>query len=123
MRRNGGDAAYLLDILQAAEAVARYISKKTQDDFRRDEILRAALERRIEIIGEAAGKVSEEFRNEHQDIPRQKIIATRHVLAHEYDEVNEDIVWKIATVYVAKLAELVRPLIPPPPADPEPEAR
>jgi uncharacterized protein with HEPN domain len=48
-------------------------------------------------------------------------MATRHILAHDYDEVNNDIVWQIATVYVPELLILVKPLMPPPPPDPEPE--
>jgi len=42
------------------------------------------------------------------------------VLAHDYDDVNDTIVWRIATVYVPELIPLLEPLIPPAPADPEP---
>jgi uncharacterized protein with HEPN domain len=121
MRPERDDAAYLLDILAAAEAVSRFLQSKTREDFKRDEVLRSAIERKIEIIGEAARRVSQKFQEKHPQIPWQKIIATRHVLAHEYDEINEDIVWRIATVYVIELGNLVRPLIPPIPPDPAPE--
>lgn len=54
MPRERGDAACLHDMLQAANAVGRFLAGKTREDFGRDEILRSAIERKIEIIGEAA---------------------------------------------------------------------
>lgn len=123
MPRDKDDAAYLHDIVQAAEAVTRYLLGKTREHFRGDEILRGAVERKVEIIGEAARRVSRHFQESHPQIPWQKIVATRHVLAHDYGEVNEDVVWRIASVYVPELVEMLRPLIPPPPPDPEPEAQ
>jgi uncharacterized protein with HEPN domain len=115
------DAASLLDIIVAGESIARYLGGKTRADFDADEMFRAAVERKIEIIGEAACRISETFRAQHPMIPWRKVIGTRHVLAHDYDEVNTDIVWKIATEYVPELLSLIKPLLPPPPPDPEPE--
>lgn len=48
-------------------------------------------------------------------------MGTRHILAHDYDVVNDDIVWRIATIYVPELLGQLAPLLPPPPPDPEPE--
>jgi uncharacterized protein with HEPN domain len=120
MPREKSDAAFLFDMLTAARAVSRFLSGKTRSDFDRDEILRGAIERKLEIVGEAARQVSREFQEGSPQVPWQKIIATRHVLAHDYDDVNQDIVWRIATVYVPELIGLLEPLIPPAPADPEP---
>lgn len=121
MRRERGDAALLQDMLDASEAVVRYVAGKSKDQFVGDEILRNAVERRLEIVGEAARKVSSSLQASHPDIPWQKIMATRHILAHDYDVVNPEIVWRIATVYVPALVEQLRPLVPSPPPDPEPE--
>lgn len=46
-------------------------------------------------------------------------MATRHVLAHDYDVVDHTIVWRIATVYVPQLIPQIEPLLPTPPPDPE----
>jgi uncharacterized protein with HEPN domain len=116
-----GDAARLYDMLQAAETIVRYVSSKTREDFEREELLRDAVERRVEIIGEAARGISRVFRDAHPEVPWPRIMATRHILAHDYGDVNHDIVWSIATVHVPELITLLKPLIPPPPPDPEPE--
>lgn len=115
------DAALLHDMLHAAHAVMRYVSQKTNEAFLADEMLRDAVERRIEIIGEAARGVSSELRDAHPEIPWAKITTTRHILAHGYGEVDPNIIWRVATVYVPELIGLLEPLIPPPPPDPEPE--
>jgi uncharacterized protein with HEPN domain len=109
-------------MLQAADAVVRYLRGKSEEDFLGDEILRDAVERRTEIIGEAARGISAAFQAAHPQIPWRKITATRHVLAHDYDRVNPKILWTIATGYVPALLEQLRLLVPPPPPDPEPDA-
>ncbi len=86
MRPDERDAAYLLDMLQAASKVARYVQGKRYEDFQRDELLRDAVERNVEIIGEAARRISEAFRNVHPEIPWRKMIAQRNVLIHEYED-------------------------------------
>jgi uncharacterized protein with HEPN domain len=122
MRPDERDAAYLVDMLQAAKAVGRYVSKKSREDFARDDLLRSAVERQIEIIGEAARKVSPGFQAEHPAIPWRGIITTRHILAHEYGRVDEEIIWQTAVVYVPELMKMLEPLMGSPPPDPEPDA-
>jgi uncharacterized protein with HEPN domain len=54
-----------------------------------------AVARRIEIIGEAARGVGDTFRSAHPEIAWRPITATRHILAHDYADVNQDIIWRI----------------------------
>jgi uncharacterized protein with HEPN domain len=75
-------------------------------------MLRAAVERSIEIIGEAARRVSREFQEQHPDIPWQKIIAQRHVLAHEYGEIKHERMWRVATVHIPALILQLKTLVP-----------
>jgi len=121
MPRDKGDAGLLLDMRNAAEAVTRFISGKSEQEFNSDEVLRSAVERKVEVIGEAACGISDAFQDAHPEIAWRKIMATRHILAHHYDEVNISIVWRIATVYVPELVSLIAPLIPPTPAEAEPK--
>jgi uncharacterized protein with HEPN domain len=121
MSRDKGDAAFLLDMLTSAEAVVRYVAGKTHENYSQEEMLRDAVERRIEIIGEAARSVSKLFRDAHPEIPWKPIMATRHILAHDYDAVDDDIVWRVATIHVPELVRLLSSLIPPIPPDPEPD--
>ena len=115
MQPDEHDAGYLLDMLQHARGVAEAIRGRTLRDYLADENLRLAVERRIEIIGEAAGRVSSAFREAHPQIPWRKIIAQRNILAHEYGEVDDEILWRVATVSVPELVTLLEPLVPPPP--------
>jgi len=119
MRPDERDAGYLLDMIEHARGVVRALQGRTLDDYVRDEDLRLAVERRIEIIGEAARRVSPAFQQAHPEIAWRKVIAQRHVLAHEYGEIQDDIMWRVATVSVPELISLLEPLIPPLPSDPE----
>ena len=111
------DAAYLLDMLQAAQRVVRYVQGKTREEFQGGELLRDAVERNIEIIGEAARKISEPFKANHPDIPWREMVAQRNVLVHEYESISDDEIWDVATVHVPELIQTLTPLIPPlPPA-------
>jgi len=81
------DAGYLLDMLEHARGVKRAVQNRSVAEYLADEDLRCAIERRIEIIGEAANRISRSVQDAHPEIPWHKIVAQRNVLAHEYGEV------------------------------------
>ena len=112
-----GDAAYLWDMLDAARAVRDFITGRSFQEYLRDQMLRRAVERSLEIIGEAAGRVSDTLRNAHPEIPWRRIIGQRYVIAHEYGELEDELIWRAATLHVPELIEMLEPLVPP-----EPEA-
>ncbi len=107
------DAAYLLDMLEAAEKIQRYLQGKTFEDFLREDLLRDAVERNVEIIGEAARRISENLKQEHPKIPWRKIIAQRNVLVHEYNNIGKEEIWEVATLHIPRLIDTIKPLIPP----------
>jgi uncharacterized protein with HEPN domain len=113
------DPAYLFDMLEASEKVQHYLKNKTLEDFLRDGMLQDAVERNLEIIGEAARRVSEEFKQEHPEIPWRKIIAQRNVLIHEYEDIDIKEIWEVASFHLPRLIDQIRPLIPPLPAEEE----
>lgn len=115
MRPDTSDSSYLWDMLDAALAIRQFIDGKTFKDYSRDRLLRGAVERHIEIIGEAARNVSSDFRQKHPDIPWPKIIAQRHVLAHEYGEIKHERIWAVATIHLTELVDKIKCLIPKPP--------
>ena len=115
MPRETNDAAYLWDMLDAACAARDFVADRCLADYRRDRMLRGAVERHVEIIGEAAGRVSRAFRQEHLEIPWKKIVAQRHILAHEYGEIEDELLWKVVTVHLPALIDALSPLVPPPP--------
>ena len=91
------DAAWLLDMLTAARAVRSFVEGRTQAEYLADLFFRSAVERQVEIIGEAARGLSATFREAHPEIPWRAIMAQRHRLAHEYGEIDDLIIWKVAT--------------------------
>ena len=74
-------------------------------------MLRGAVERHLEIIGEAANRVSLDFQANHPEIPWRRIIAQRHVIAHEYGEIKHELIWKVATVNIPELIAQLETLI------------
>jgi uncharacterized protein with HEPN domain len=106
-------------MLDAAKAAYQFVAARTFHEYLNDRMLRGAVERHLEIIGEAANRVSREFQEAHPEIPWQRIIAQRHVLAHEYGEIKHELIWKVATVHVPHLIEKLEALIPPTPPEVE----
>lgn len=107
--------AHLWDMLTAAHAVVGFVQGRTLDEYVLDLMLRSAVERQIEIIGEAARRVSIEFQAAHPEIPWRPIQAQRHVLAHEYGEIKHDRLWRVATIHVPELIGRLETLVPAPP--------
>ena len=85
--------APLHDMLEYALKAMRFCENKSQDDLERDEVLQLAVVRAVELVGEAASRVSQKVRSQNPDIPWQDIIGTRNRLIHGYDRVDLGIVW------------------------------
>lgn len=113
MAREREDASLLWDMFEAARKVRQFVAGKTFHDNSQDEVLQAAVERKLEIIGEAAHGITDEFQREHPEVPWRGIISQRHFLAHEYGEVRQEKLWRVATVRIAELIEQLEKLVPP----------
>jgi uncharacterized protein with HEPN domain len=76
------------------------------------------VERKLEVLGEAARRVSSGFRDEHPEIPWQQLVGLRNVISHEYHRVNYERIYGITREQALELIALLEPLIPPlPPLD------
>ncbi len=111
------DAGRLWDMVTYAQEIVSTASQLSFHEYLQNKNLRLATERRIEIIGEAARNVSAEFQQAHPEIPWRKVIAQRHVLAHEYGDIRQEIVFRVATVHIPELLRTLRGLLPPQPPD------
>jgi len=111
------DRVYLWDMLTAARAEVDFTRGRTLAEYEVDLLLRSAVERQIEIIGEAARRISSEFQEAHPEIPWRPIQAQRHVLAHDYGEIKHDRIWRVAETHVPDLIALLEPLVPAPPEE------
>ena len=102
------DKTYLKHILDAIARAESYIEDTTYDNFSSNDMMVAAVVRELEIIGEAAGHLSESFRKNHSDIKWQKIIGMRNFLIHEYFGVNTEVVWSTCKNNLPKLKIVIQ---------------
>lgn len=115
MRPDIRDAAYLWDMLIHAREATGFVQGMSYARFVEHRLTIRAVERCIEIVGEAARSVSPEFEAAHPEVPWRKIVAMRHVLAHEYGEIRTEVLWRIVTVHLPVLVAQLEPLTPPGP--------
>ena len=94
----------LRDMLDHARRAVEAVAERDRSDLDSDLILAAALERFIEVIGEAASKVSPSTRASSPEIPWKEIIGMRNRLVHGYAAVDHDIVWNVVS---ADLLEMI----------------
>ena len=107
------DPAYLWDMREAALHILDFIRGVSFSKYSANKMIQSAVERQLEILGEAARRVSPEYQEEHPEIAWRSIIGLRNILAHEYGEVKADRIWRIASVDAADIIRQLDPLIPP----------
>ena len=91
------DKILLQHMLDAAKEALSFASGKTRTDLETNRMLVLSLVKDIEIIGEAASRVSEEFKASYPQIPWQEIIGMRNRLIHVYFDVDLDVLWSTVT--------------------------
>ena len=112
MQPEARDAAYLWDMLDAARNAIEFTRGKTLDDFVEDRMLQYAVERAVEIVGEAANRISSTFHQAHPEVPWRKIVGQRNVLAHEYGDIDPSMMWDLARKHLPVLVQQIEELIP-----------
>jgi len=110
---NGRDAALLLDMALAAKDALSFVADLDEGAFLASDLHQSAIMRKLEIIGEAAGRVSKSFCAAHAEIPWRQMTGLRHRLIHGYGDVRLDIVWRVVTDTLPGLIATLRLLIPP----------
>jgi uncharacterized protein with HEPN domain len=107
------DDAYLLDMLIAARKAIAFLEDMTWEAFAASELHQSAVIRPLEIIGEAAGRMSPATREAHPEIPWTKMIGMRNRLIHEYFRVDLATVWDTVQDDLPPLIAMLEPLVPP----------
>jgi uncharacterized protein with HEPN domain len=98
--------------LAAVDALA-FTEGLDEAAFVKSRLHQNAVIRSLEVIGEAAGKVSPTFRNTYPQIPWREITGMRHRLIHGYGEVRLDVVWAVVRDDLPALIAALRPIVPP----------
>ena len=107
------DRVRLQHMLEAANEALSFIQGKTRPDLDNDRMLVLSLVKELEIIGEAAGKVSPEVRSQNSAIPWQDISGMRNRLIHAYFDINVDILWQTVTEDLPALGTELAKAMPP----------
>ena len=113
MQPEDRDAAYIWDMLQAAREVVSMLEEHDLTSFLSNRVLLLATERGVEIIGEAARRLSATFTSSHPEVPWRKIIGQRNILAHEYGQIDHELLYKTATDDLPALILQLESLLPP----------
>lgn len=106
------DIVRLRHMLEAIEDASTFIANRRREDLDTDKMLRFALVRCVEIVGEAAGRMGEATRASAADIPWAAIVGMRNRLVHAYFDVDTEIVWQTVTVELPALSAKLRTLLP-----------
>ena len=105
---------WLLDVLQAINEIETYFENRKKDfnEYQKDLQLKRAIERNLEIIGEAVSRIVKSDATYEQKIKSAKgIIGLRNVIIHAYDNVSDENIWAILTNHLPKLKEDVERIL------------
>ena len=103
---------YLYDLQRAAELLKEFTAGKTFEEYARDAMLRAAVEREFEIVGEALVKLAKIDPDVAGGISEHhRIIAFRNILVHGYADVDDRLVWDVVETKLPVLAREIETLL------------
>ena len=108
-----GDAAKLIwDAQQALQRIQRFVARQDFAAYQSDELLRSAVERQFEILGEALNQLSRLDPNMAEKIPElQRIVAFRNILIHGYASVDDRLVWGVVESRLEPLLDVIAALL------------
>lgn len=105
------DQQSIQDIWNAAQEILNFTVGINYESLEADRRTQAAVLYEIIIIGEAANRLSPEFRAQHPTVPWKDIIGMRNILAHQYDKVDTEVVWDVIHKDIPELMTLIQPLL------------
>ena len=103
MQLNENDVSYLIDIVYCILYIAEFTKSIEYHQFEKEKMRKLAVERQLEIIGQAANKISKETQDLMNEIPWGTIVGLRNKLAHDYGEILAERIWIIAKTSVQEL--------------------
>jgi uncharacterized protein with HEPN domain len=104
------DRERLLDIDEAIDRINRYAGRG-REAFAKDELIQNWVVRHLQIIGEAAARISDDFKSKHQLIPWSKMVGMRNIIVHDYFGIDIDVVWSVIETDLPQLEQNIRRLL------------
>ncbi|KAA6302407.1 MAG: hypothetical protein EZS26_001520 [Candidatus Ordinivivax streblomastigis] len=107
MRENPKNEIRLRHIIEAIDNIFEFVNGVSFEDYRSNKMLRFAIIKNLEIVGEAAYLLTNEFKEIHPEIEWAEVIGMRHVLVHGYYQIKDEIVWATIQTELLPLKEKV----------------
>jgi len=111
MREKPRDKERLLHIIEAIDNICEFVENKTFGIYKTDKILRFAVIKNLEIIGEAAYLLTKEFKENNPTIEWSEMIGMRHILVHGYYQIKDEIIWATIETELSLLKEKITTLL------------
>jgi uncharacterized protein with HEPN domain len=108
MRR---EELYLSDILEAADAIEKFLADIDKDAFINSDLIRSAVLQKLTIIGEATARLPKAFKERNKDVDWTDIIAFRNLTVHAYFSIDWSIVWTTAAKDVPELKQKISAIV------------
>ena len=108
MREKPKDKTRLLHMLEAIDNIFEFTQGITFEEYKSNKILRFAVIKNLEIIGEAAYLLTKDFRGNHTNIEWNTVIGMRHVLVHGYYQIKDEIVWATIQTELQPLKDIIK---------------
>ncbi len=106
------DLVYVSHMLEMAQKAISLVRDRDRAAYDRDEVLRLALTHLVQVVGEAARRVSREFCDSHPQIPWRAVVGMRHKVVHDYMNVDDDILWDTVTNELPPLIDELEKMLP-----------
>ena len=103
---------YIWDVLEAAALVDEFLGDSDLEDYLGDTYLRSAVERQLQIIGDALAQLAMRDPNTARTIPElPRVVAFRNILVHRYRDLDHELVWGVLRTSLPALRDRLRPLL------------
>jgi uncharacterized protein with HEPN domain len=101
------DKVRLQHIRDAIRKIENFTYGEDENSFKENELVQSAVERQLEIIGEAANNLTEEFKDKYPEMEWNKLRGFRNIIVHEYFGVSTQVVWSSIQLRIPQLKEIV----------------
>jgi len=102
---------YLKDILEAMEAIEKFVRGVDLETFKKDDMRSSAVIRKFEIIGEATKNIPEDIKQKYHQVPWKDMAGMRDRLIHFYFGVKYDLVWNAITTVIPRIKPLINKIL------------